>query len=581
MLLGLAACGGDSSTGPEPKAVATVAVSPASSLIGLGLTETLIATPKDESGSTVTGVTVTWSSSNTQIATVNANGVVTAKAVGTVSITASAAGKDGTATVQVTQTPPAALQLIFSTYIGGGQQDQVRDIATDAAGNIYVTGGTSSSDFPATAGTIDQSFNGTYDVYVAKLSPSGALLWATYLGGPNYDRAYAIEVDAAGFIYIAGRAGAGFPVTAGAFQTTFQGSPDDPPYGPQDGFVCKLAPTGNSIVFCSYFGTSDPQIVRDIAVDGLGAMYLGSSSSSGTFPSTWFANGYRSTPIGGLDGVVAKISPTGSQVVWATYIGGTQDEAGEASIRVNSAGEAYALYTTGSSNAPTPNGFDRTLGGTRDAYLVKLSASGGSLLFGTFIGGSAGESIETHELVLDPQGNPVISTGTSSTDFPTTPGAYQRIYGGSGGPTTGGGTNYGGDVFIAKVSASGSQLLASTYVGGPEGEGAEGIGVDAQGNIYISGATYSPGLIFMLGGRQPQLGGDADLFAIKFAPDLSRILYGSYLGGTNQDYGRTATANGNGDFIIGGNILSTDWPVQSAMQASSGGSLDGVIAKFR
>ena len=581
VLVTLAACGGDNSSGPNPANVTSVAVTPSSSTLGLGLTENLVASPKDPNGNTVPGVNVTWSSSNTLIATVNSNGTVTAKAVGSVSIKATAGGVTGTASVVITSTPPSALQLIFSTYLGGNQQDQVRDIATDAAGNIYVAGGTASPNFPATAGALDPSFNGTYDAYVAKLSPSGTLLWATFLGGPNYDRAYAVEVDASGFIYLAGRAGDNFPVTAGAFQTTFQGSPDDPPYGPQDGFVCKLTPDAGAIVFCSYFGTSDPQIVRDVAVDPQGNIYLGSSSSSGTFPSAWFANGYRSTPIGGLDGVVAKISPDGSQVLYATYIGGSQDEAGEASIRVNSSGEAFVLYTTGSSDAPTPNGFDHSLGGLRDAYVVKISANGGSLLFGTFLGGSGGESVETHELVLDPQGNPIVSTGTTSSDFPTTAGAFQRTFGGKGGPTTGGGTNYGGDVFVAKISSNGSQLLASTYVGGPEGEGAEGIGVDAQGNVYISGATYSSGLPFMLGGRQPQLSGDADLFAIKLAPDLTRILYASYLGGTDQDYGRTATATPSGDFLIGGNILSINWPTQAALQGAPGGNLDGVVAKFR
>ena len=578
----LAACASDGSTGPgSNRPVAAVSVSPPNSTLGLGLTETLVASPLDDTGNPVSGLSIVWASSNTQIATVNNNGTVTALAVGSVSITASAGGKAGTATVVVLQTPPSAPQLIFSTYLGGNQQDQVRDIATDAAGNIYVAGGTSSSNFPATAGTVDQSFNGNYDAYVAKLSPTGSLLWATYLGGPNYDRAYALEVDAAGYIYLAGRAGDNFPVTPGAFQTNFQGSPNDTPYGPQDGFVCKLTPNAGAIVFCSYFGTTDHQIVRDVAIDGQGGIYLGSSSDSGTFPAAWFANGYRSTPIGGLDGVVAKISPDGSQVIWATYVGGSQDEAGEASIRVNSSGQAFVLYTTASSDAPTSYGFDHTLGGARDAYLVKLSSDGSTLLFGTFVGGSGGESVETHELVLDPQGNPIIATGTTSPDFPTTSNAFQRTYGGAGGPTTGQGTNYGGDVFVAKISSSGSQLMASTYVGGPEGEGSEGVGVDAQGNVYISGATYSSGLTFMLSGRQPQLGGDADLFAIKLAPDLSRVLYGSYLGGTDQDYGRTATATPGGDFLIGGMILSTNWPVLSPMQGSPGGSLDGVVAKFR
>ncbi|MEO8295187.1 MAG: SBBP repeat-containing protein [Gemmatimonadota bacterium] len=473
----------------------------------------------------------------------------------------------------------ASLSLAFSTYLGGSQQDQVRDIATDAQGNIYVAGGTSSPDFRATVG--DVTFNGTYDAFVAKLSPTGTLLWSRFLGGPNYDRAYAVEVDAAGFIYLAGRAGAGFPVTAGAFQTIFRGSPDDPPYGPQDGFVCKISPDGISVVFCSYFGTDDPQIVRDLAIDGQGAMYLGSSSLYGAFPQSWFAQGAQPFPMGGLDGVVAKISPDGSQVEWATYIGGSQDEAGEASIRVNPQGEAFALYSSASPDAPTPNGFDHSLGGPRDVYLVKISATGRKLLFGTFIGGSGGESVETHELALDPQGNPVVATGTSSQDFPTTPGAFQMSYGGSGGPATGAGSNYGGDVFVARVSADGSHLLTATYLGGSEGDGAEGVGVDAMGDVFVSGSTYSSDLSFLSRGIQPRLSGDADFFAIRLSADFSRVLAGTYLGGTLQDFARSSTVSPSGEFIIGGNIQSTDWPVLTPVQAAAGGGLDGGVAKLR
>ncbi|MEO8295319.1 MAG: SBBP repeat-containing protein [Gemmatimonadota bacterium] len=559
--------------------VASVVIDPPTATILQGTTSTLTATALDSIGGVLTGRAFTWTTSDAAIATVSPTGLVAGTGPGTAMIVAGSGGKRDTAIVQVTPVSNA-MQLAFSSYIGGSQQDQVRDIATDLQGNIYVAGGTMSPDFPVTPGALDRTFNGTYDAYVAKLTPNGTLLWATFLGGPNYDRIYAIEVDALGFIYVAGRAGAGFPVTPGAFQTNFEGSPDDPPYGPQDGFVCKLAPDAAAIVFCSYFGTTDMRIVRDIAVDAQGGIYLGSSSDSGSFPASWFVNGAQPNRAGGLDGVVAKISPDGSQVLWATYIGGSADEAEEASIKVNAQGEAYVLYTSGSIDAPTPNGFSHTLHGPRDVYLVKLSRNGDQLLFGTFLGGSSGEHVETHELILDSQSNPVIATGTNSPDFPTTPGAFQPGLGGIGGVGFGQGTNYGGDIFVAKISADGSQLLAATYVGGPEGEGAEGIGIDAQDNVYVSGVTYSPNLAFLSGGYQPQIGGDADLIILKLTPDLKTLLYGTYLGGTDQDYGRTAIATPGGDFIVGGNILSTDWPVLAPFQSFNHGGLEGVVAKF-
>ncbi|MEO8201404.1 MAG: SBBP repeat-containing protein [Gemmatimonadota bacterium] len=562
-----------------PVPVASVVISPPGATIPSGTTQVFQAVAFDSIGGVLPGRVFAWSSSAPAVATVDNAGLVTGVSAGTTKVVAATGGKSDTVSVTVTAVLPG-LQPVFSTYFGGSLQDQVRDVTTDPQGNVYIAGGTASPDFPVTPGALDVTFNGTYDGYIAKLSPTGAVLWATFLGGPNYDRIYGIEVDAAGFIYVAGRAGDRFPVTPGAFQTTFAGSPDDPPYGPQDGFVCKLAPNATAVVFCSYFGTSDAKIVRDIAVDPQGNMYLGSSSESGSFPAAWFANAAQPGNSGGLDGVVAKISADGSQVLWATYIGGSQDEAEEASIRVNAAGQAYVLYSSASPDAPTPNGFDHSLDGPRDAYLVKLASNGSRLLFGTYLGGSGGEHVETHELMLDNQGNAIVATGTSSTDFPTTPGAFQPNFGGAGGPGTGQGTNYGGDIFVAKISADGSQLMAATYVGGSEGEGSEGVGVDGAGNIYVSGVTYSPGLPFLSGGYQPQLGGDADMIILKLTPDLTTLIYGTYLGGVDQDFSRSSFATQSGDFIVVGNVLSTDWPTLNPAQSINRGDLEGVIARF-
>lgn len=648
--LALADCGGDSS-GPN-QVVGSVVVSPTSETLPVGATDTLSAIPRDQSGNPISGLAITWTSSNVTVATVNQAGVVTAMSEGTTTITATSLGEKGVAAISVSEVPVAAvlivpsadtlspgssqtftaitrdsiggllsgrvitwtstsppvatvtsagvvsaltagvtsliatsegksdtaqvvvggagasMHLVFSTYLGGTQQDQIRDIAVDGQGNIYLAGGSESPSFVTTPGVYDQTPNGNYDAFVTKLDPQGHLLWSTVIGGPNYDRAYGIELDPQGFIYIAGRAGAGFPVTAGAFQTTFQGSPDVPPYGPQDGFVCKLKPDGSALVFCSYFGTSDARIIRDLAVNSAGEIFVGSSSESGSLPAAWFRNAYQSSRAGGVDALVAKIATDGSKVEWATYVGGSGDEAEQPSIRVDNAGNVFALYATESPDAPTPNGFDHTLGGIRDLYLIKLNSSGSQLLFGTYLGGSGVEGVETHEMTLDPQGNPVVGNTTGSTDFPTTAGAFQRNPGG------------GSDAFITRIAADGSHIMASTLLGGLLNEAAEGISIDPAGNIYVTGNVASPSLPFLSSGFQTRFGGIQDMMVVKLSPDLSRVIYGTYLGGTDHDAGRAATVTAGGEFIFGGTTNSLDMPTLGPIQSFYGGGLDAAVAKL-
>ncbi len=548
----------------------TVRVTPTSSSLPIGATERLAAVALDAQGNSILGATFSWSSSNPSVATVDGTGLVHGVASGTVQISASGGGSNGSASVQITPGSPNPAHLVFATYLGGSQQDQIRDIAVDAAGNIFIAGGTESPEWPGTAGTYDPTPNGNYDVFVAKISPQGQLLWSTFIGGPGYDRAYGIEVDAQGYIYLAGRAGDNFPVTNGAFQTTFSGGPNVAPYGPQDGFVCKMTPDGTALVFCSYFGTSDKQMIRDIAVDNSGAMYIASSYVSGTYPGNWFAGSYRSTPVGGLDGVIAKIAPDGGSVLWATYIGGSADEAEQPSIKVDAAGNIFALYSTESADAPTPNGYDHTLSGGRDLYLVKLSNDGKNLLFGTYVGGNGLEGVETHELALDPQGNPVIGNNTTSSDFPTTTGVVQR-------------TNLGlSDAFVARIASNGSQILTSTLLGGTSSDAAEGISIDPAGNIYVTGTTQSTSLAYLVGGLQPGNGGTVDMLMVKLSPDMSTVLYGTYLGGSGSDAGRAAAVTANGEFIFGGTTTSTNFPTLLPIQANPGGGgiIDAALAKI-
>jgi hypothetical protein len=199
-------------------------------------------------------------------------------------------------------------QLAYSTYLGGAKRwDQARDICVDAAGNVYVTGGTTSVDFPTTPGAFDRDFNqggtdigsgGNCDLFVSKFDPSGKLVWSTFLGGPNYDRGYGIKVDAAGFVYVCGRAGPGFPVTVGAFQPTFHGI-DAGIYGLNNGFVAKLKPDGSGLVWASYVGVGS--LCRDFDIDTQGNVYthLAYENAAGhdeqALPAAWFADTFQPT----------------------------------------------------------------------------------------------------------------------------------------------------------------------------------------------------------------------------------------------------------------------------------------------
>ncbi|MBI4580499.1 MAG: hypothetical protein HY718_12400 [Planctomycetes bacterium] len=471
--------------------------------------------------------------------------------------------------------------------------DHVRDVTTDTQGNVYLTGGTESADFAVTPGAYQTVHNRglapdnasiqAFDVFVVKLDPNGNRLWSTFLGGRNYDRAYAIEVAGDGYIYVAGRAGNGFPVTAGAFQTTFMGGQEADFYGPQDGFIAKLSPDGSTLVWASYFGTSDTRIIRDIAIDAAGDVYLASGYSSGSYPAG-VAAAFNNTPKGGMDAVAAKVKSDGSQVLWATYLGGSANEIPENSVRIDNSGRLYLLTSSQSAGAATPGAYDTSLAGPADFFLVRLQPADGTLLWATYVGGSQGEGLETHELAIDNQGNPIIGAVTTSTlNYPTTPGAFDTTHNGLGGAGTGQGTNYPGDVAVSKISADGTQLLASTLVGGRWGESGEGFaGVDAAGRVYLTGGTFSDNFPATSDAYQALPPANLNAFVIVLSPDLDYLLYSTYLGGSNWDVCRAATVAPDGTVYVAGETVSTNWPTLNPLQPSyGGGNADGMIAKLK
>lgn len=463
--------------------------------------------------------------------------------------------------------PGDSLALGFLTYLGGNQEDMGRDVATDAQGNAYVSGSAKSADFPVVAGGYDVSFNasGTYvaDAFATKVAPGGSQLWGTFLGGPNFERAYAIEVDDQGYIYLAGRAGSGFATTAGVLQSTFAGGSTGSEYGPQDGFVCKLNPTATAVVFCTLFGNADYVPIRDIAVDANHDIYLISSDSLGGFPGSWFTGAYQPAIAGGRDMLIAKMKGDGTQILWATYLGGSGNEGNTNTIRVNGTG-VYVTGLTHSADIPTPNGFDQSLGGPTDVYVGKLSLDGTQLLWGSFIGGSGQEDSETHQMWVDGGGNVVVVGPTTSSDLPVSPTAFQdHLIGGQ-------------DAFVAKFSPTGARI-GLTYLGGSGNDGAEGVGTDAGGSVYVTGGSGSSDFPTNLPGNS---GGGTDVYLAKFSADLSQLLASTQFGGSANDKGRSLIVTPGGDVLLTGQTFSGNLPVQGALQSSFGGVTDGFLARF-
>jgi uncharacterized repeat protein (TIGR01451 family) len=473
--------------------------------------------------------------------------------------------------------------LGFSTYFGGSSWEHARDVYVDGQGNVYMTGGTASPDFPATPGAYDTTFGvgGTHvgsqgycDAFVAKFDPSGDLIWATFLGGPNYDRAYGIEVDSQGYVYVAGRAGPGFPVK-NAFQPTFRGA-NQGIYGDQNAFVAKLEPDGSDVVWASYVGTG--YMCRDIAIDADGDVYvpleyLGSINPV-LPPTSWFRNAYQSSVKGGSEFGVVKIEGDGPLVSWATWLGGSGNEGATASIRVDAGEYVYAVFNTFSSDLPKmPGVWDQSYNGAADYYVAKLVPDGSDLVFGTYLGGSGDEWVSTHNLALDARGNVYVSTATNSPDFPETRGPHGPV----------GSSSIG----VAKVSATGG-LVESVLIGGGGNDNPDGIYVDADsGNVFMTGESGSADFpITPATAYQSAFGGNHDAILLWLSADFANLRYSTYLGGGAYDAGRSGFLGEDGSLYVTGSADGAGWPTVNAYQSAFAGggwgwgAGDCILAKF-
>jgi hypothetical protein len=376
---------------------------------------------------------------------------------------------------------------VYSTYLGGSDVDEALSIAVDAAGNAYVSGITASPDFPTTPGAFQTAYAGGFDdAFVTKLNPNGSVLvYSTYLGGSTgSEQGSGITIDALGNAYVTGSTSSlDFPTTAGAFQT--------------EGliFVTKLDPTGSTLVYSTYLCCNADTFA--IAVDTAGSAYVTGHANSQDLPTTPGAfQGPNSAP--SPNAFVTKFDPTGSALVYSTYLGGSGDEVGEG-IAVDAAGNAYVTGSTTSIDFPTANAVQPTFGGVRDAFVTKLNPAGSAVVYSTYLGGSDRDAAAG--IAIDTAGNAYVTGHTESVDFPTISGAFQTT----------------GQAFVTKLDPTGSNLAYSTRLGGSSFDAGTGIAVDTlpNPNAYVTGFTGSPDFPTSPGAFQTVSGGGQDAFVAK------------------------------------------------------------------
>ena len=477
--------------------------------------------------------------------------------------------------------PPAAPEdnpadLLYGTFLGGGQTDRGLAIAMDSASNAYVTGTTASTDFPTTPGVLDPSLSGGEDAFMVRLGSTGSgLVYATFLGGANSDVGYAITVDGTDNAYVTGIThSSDFPATSGSFDPIYTGGAT---WG-GDAFVAKLNSTGSTLVYSTFLGGSgDPYGDRGlaIAVDTAGSAYVAGQTNSSDFPTTSaaFDPSYNG---GETDAFIVKLNPTGSALAYASFLGGSDWESGWA-IALDETRNAYVTGATGSYNFPsTPGAFDVSFNGGDNSFVIKLNPSGSELAYATFLDGSGlawGLAI-----AVDGTDNAYVAGMTSSSDFPTTPAVFD--------PSFNGGFY---DAFLVKFNAAGNGLVYATFIGGSSDDGgylwneiavSVSIAVDEVGNAFLTGNTYSEDFPTTPGAfDQSHNGGDRDAFVAKLNPTASTLLFATYLGGSGRDESHSIAIDETGRAYVTGGTSSSDFPfTPAAFDPSYNGGGDAFVA---
>jgi PKD repeat protein len=451
--------------------------------------------------------------------------------------------------------------LSYSTYLGGSASDYLEDMALYSDGSVVLVGATSSTNFPLAGSPLHTSLSGSSDAWISRLSASGAeLVYSTYLGGSGGERAKAVGLDADGNAYITGDTDSSdFPVAGAPYQGT--------PPGNFDVFVAKLSPTGSALVYSTYLGGSlDSDGANAIAVAPGGEVVVAGHTVSDDFPIA--GSPVQPTRHGVWDGFVTRLNASGSALVFSTFLGGSEYD----SVRDLVLGGDGSVDVVGSTSSPdfstAGSPVQGALGGESDAFVLRLSAMGGALLYSTYLGGSADDY--AHAMERDPTGRLLVAGETASVDFPTVGTAIQGEFGG------------GTDGFVAELDLTAGSLVYSTYLGGSGYDWASGMAVDATGSAHVTGVTASND--FPIAGTPVQGvygGGSHDAFLSTIDPAGLALTFSSFLGGGDYDDGAAVAVDGSGNLVLAGRTKSTDFPlVGTPFQGAIAGSIDVFVARI-
>lgn len=493
--------------------------------------------------------------------------------------------------------------LAWSTFIGGPSTTQgiliegyMRDIDIDALGYIYGTGWYSQR-FPTVPGSYDETFNGgqggttiaAMDAYIFKMTPDGrTLIYATYLGGLDQDEATSINVDPSGQAYIVGvTASNDFPVTLDP--TPIQ----DYRAGSWDGFAVKLSRDGDSLIYSTYFGGDSSDFFDRAALSSRGELFITGQTISHNYPTT---PGAYDRTLDTTDVIVTVLDADAQTVLYSTFVGGSDIDYG-LDIVLNTSDEAFVLGSTFSPDFPLTAGAAQDIqAGNLDIFLFRLSRDGSQLLASTYFGG-AGDDFG-QGMTLNSAGEPIITGTTSSPDFLTTVGTFDRSF------NTRPGDPLRSDAYVSCFREGLTGVRFSSFVGGLNTDRGNTVALDKSENIFVVGSTFSNGnsetTFFPISEcAYDQLNrGGFDLFLTKLSPTASRLMYSTMIGGQNNDYGSLADYGRariqlvgdscNVEAIIGMTSHSPDFPTTpGSFQPRKGNEIDNgledqpVLLKFQ
>jgi hypothetical protein len=358
--------------------------------------------------------------------------------------------------------------LVYGTYLGTSDGSAAAAIAIDSSHNAYISGYANSAAYPVTAGAYQTTYSGEQDVFVSKISADGSsLIYSTYLGGSGSESAATVVVESSGDLYVAGN------TNSVNFPVT-PGAMNLSGGSNSTGFIAKLNSTGSSLIYSAEIGAAT---VRSIAIDSAGDAFATGAVFGTPFQTT---TGAYKTTLGNIncsnvsgESYVLEMNPAGSAPVYSTYISDCEQAYG---IAVRN-GEAYITGQTYGYHPVTPGAFQSTFGGYIDSFVTKVNTAGSALVYSTYLGGNLGD--QGSAIGVDRSGNAIVVGYTSSTNYPVA-NAFESAMTG---------TNYPNDAFVTKFNSTGTALVYSTYLGGANSTFANGVAIDTSGDAFVTGVT--------------------------------------------------------------------------------------------